>query len=124
MGQNKNNELATELAIIRREIITHCEALPQIIRTHGQNSLGSVTLAIGKCLGWVGPRVDSFNLVPPLPGVPPLPRVSDLGEQLRVLGLEILHNPTQGELLNTVYTLRKQVDLLNRLATLQAEGAR
>lgn len=121
MGQSKSED-AFKLALIRKEILTYCDGLPQIIRTHGSNSLGSVTLTVGKCFLWIGSLVDDYSLTQPLPGVPSLPRVTDLGEQMRVLGLEILYKPENGELTRTIETLRRQVELLNQLAAIQSKG--
>jgi hypothetical protein len=119
MGQNKFSD-AFKLASIRKETFIYCESLPRIIETHGSNSIGSVALALGKYFSWVGPTLDEYSLHQPLPGIAPLPRVADLGEQLRVLGLEIIHNPKDGELARTVETLKRQIGLLETLAKIQA----
>lgn len=120
MVQNKIGE-ALLLARVRQHIITYCEPLPQIIKTHGTNSIAQVTLTVGKCLSWIGPTLDQYSVVQALPGAAPVPRVADLGEQLRVLGLDIMHHPVKGELANTIATLKRQVELLQMLAKIQAE---
>ena len=112
---------ALHLANVRQQIITHCESLPQIVETHGSNSLATVVLTVGRCFAWIGPTLDNYSIVQPLPGAAPLLRVADIGERLRVLGLGIMHKPTGGELERTNATLKRQVELLRELATLQAE---
>jgi hypothetical protein len=109
---------ALKLARIRRDILTYCEPLPQLIKTHGSASLGSVTLAVGKCLNWIGPVLDRYSLTQPLPGQS-LPTVTALGEELRVLGIELLNKPDDGELARTIDVLKKQVQLLQELAVLR-----
>lgn len=115
---------ALKLAQVRKEILTYCDGLPQIIRTHGSNSLGSVTLSLGKCFLVIGGIVDDYSLYQPIAGVPAMPRVTDLGEQLRILGLDILHDPKNGEIGRTIETLRRQIELLNQLTIIQAKGVK
>ena len=124
MGNKNKNDEAFELANVRQNILTYCEGLPDLIKVHGSNSLGSVSLAVGKCFQWIGPTLDRYSLIQPLAGATPLPRVVDLGDQLRVIGLEIMHKPGEGELARTVAVLKRQVELLTALARLQAEGGR
>jgi hypothetical protein len=122
--EKSNIEESVKLASVRQNIILHLAVIPDLIQVHGSNSLGSVSLALGKCLLWVGPTLDDYNLIQPLPGAAPVPRVADLGEQLRVVGLQIMHRPSTGELQHTVDVLKRQVATLTQLATIQAEGAR
>jgi hypothetical protein len=121
MGQSKISD-AMKLARIRSDLLLYCESIPDIIETHGANSLGSVALAIGKCFSWIGPTIDEYNLAQNLPGAMPLPTVHGLGERLRVIGFRILHTVPQGELEHTIQTLTRQIELLHELTMLQSQG--
>lgn len=68
--------------------------------------------------------MDDYSLIQPLPGAAPVPRVADIGERLRVAGLEIMHKPSTGELQRTIDVLKRQVQTLTELAKIQAEGKR
>lgn len=123
MGQNKTEQgAAWDMACVRKEILTFCEALPQIIKTHGSNCMGDVVLSIGRCFLIIGHKLDKYSLHQPLPGVAPMPRIQDLGEQLRVAGLELLNNPTEGDLKRTADALRAQADILCQIAINATEG--
>jgi hypothetical protein len=111
----KKNDPSFDLATLRKEILTYCEPLPSLIKTHGPASLGSVALTIGKCFKWIGPTVDQYSLVQPLPGCW-LPTVFQLGEELRVIGLELIHSPSEGELTRQIETLERQIILLREMA--------
>jgi hypothetical protein len=118
MTKKSEASAAFQLAQIRHEIISYCDDLPKIIQTHGRDSLGSVTLSLGKCFKWIGPTLDQYSIHQPLPGQS-LPTVSSLGEQLRVIGLGIMHKPDDGDLKRTIETLKRQVALLTKLSKLQ-----
>jgi hypothetical protein len=124
MGNKNKNDEAFELANVRKSVITYCEGLPDLIKVHGSNSLGAVTLRIGKCFSWIGPTLDRYSVVQPLAGAEPLPTVTALGADLRAIGLEIMLKPSEGELARTVRVLKRQCEVLTELAKLQAEGGR
>lgn len=122
MNKKTDADAALQMATVRREIITYLENLPRLIQTHGPDSLGSVALNLGKCLLWIGPVLDQFTLVQPLPGQS-LPTVTALGDSLREIGLDLIHKPNGGELARTIETLKRQIVLLQKLAVME-RGAR
>lgn len=97
--------------------------MPGYIRANGSDAFGLTILSLGKCFLWVGPILDKYTLVQPLPGMPPLPRVTDLGEELRVIGLEMLHSPKRGEIHRTIEALEKQLSVLRKISKAQKEVA-
>ena len=109
------------MACVRKEIVTFCGGLPQMVKAHGVASIGPLTVTFGNCFLSIGTWLDRYSLTQPLPGLPALPRVSDLGEQLRVVGLEIWHAPNEGQLQDVINTLRSEIELLERLAKFYAE---
>lgn len=110
-----HDDPAIELALVRKEILSYCEPLPKIIKAHGPQSLGCVALSIGKCLAWIGPTVDRYSLTQPLPGSPPL-SVAHVGEELRVIGLDLLDRPQwSGDLHKIVSALVDEVELLKKI---------
>lgn len=111
---------ARKLASVRKEIITYCESLPQFIRTHGRDSVGWLSLQLGKCLLWIGPTLDQYSLVQPMPGQT-VATVSTLGEELRVIGLQLIQTPSNGDLQRTIETLKRQVELLESLTERSAQ---
>jgi hypothetical protein len=115
MGKQNLKE-AQRLASIRQNILLHCDGIPDLIKVHGANSIGYVSLAIGKCFSWIGPTLDEYTTAQPLPGGPPLPRVTDLGERLRIIGLEYINKPAGGELDRTIETLKTQLATLSKLS--------
>lgn len=115
---------AFEMAAVRKEILTYCGGLPQIIKTHGSSSLGTVSLNCGKCFLAIGTWLDNYALHAPIAGIPAMPRVSDLGEELRIIGVEFVYRANDGDLHRTIETLKHQVWLLNELAKRQAHDRR
>lgn len=112
-----------ELATVRSEIINYCEPLPKIIKAHGPASLGCVALSVGKCFNWIGPTLDRYTLTQPLPGVH-VPTVAHLGEELRLIGLDLMDGRNgQGELSRMINTLKAQLALLEKLATTEKEDS-
>lgn len=116
---NKKSDDAWNIAIVRKAVLQYFGAIPQQIKTHGGNCVGSVSLQLGKGLQAVSGILDAYTMAQPLPGVEPLPTVYALGEELRTLGLELIHKPTTGELQRTIATLKNQVELLQQLAVEQ-----
>jgi len=123
MGQPKFED-AQRLAQIRREIVIHCEGLPDLIKIHGRNAIGHVALGVGKCFLFIGPVLDQYHWTQPLPGIAPLPGVAAIGERFRVIGLEMLHCPSEGDLQRTIDALKKQVAVLTRIAANGMEAGR
>ena len=119
---SKKSDPALELATVRSEILSYCEPLPKIIKAHGPASLGCVALSVGKCFNWIGPIVDGYSLTQPLPGVH-VPTVSELGEQLRLIGLDLMNGRNgDGELSRMIKTLKAQLSLLEKLAATEKEN--
>lgn len=106
---------AFKLAVVRREIVIFCESFPDIVKTHGPDAMGSICLALGKCFLAIGGTLDDYTVAQNIPGIPALPRVAEIGERLRVLGLQIIHDPKEGDLVHTCEVLRRQVELLTEL---------
>lgn len=105
---------AFDMGTVRQEIFTYCDSLPRIIRTHGGgHTLGCVALNLGKCFKWIGPVIDKYSY--PTALAAELPRVTQLGEELRLLGLDLINKPDEGEINRTISTLEKQIDLLKEL---------
>jgi hypothetical protein len=112
------NQPITELASVRQNVILYLDSAPDLIRAHGPACFGNLTLNLGKCLLWIGPTLDRYSLAQPLPGMA-TPSVTDLGEKLRVLGLERMSAPVDGDMAKTVEVLKTQISLLEKLAILQ-----
>jgi hypothetical protein len=111
-----------ELASIRASVITYLDSAPDLIEAHGPACFGNVTLNLGKCLLWIGPVLDRYSFTQPLPGTV-LPSVAELGERLRRLGLDRMNAPVEGDMATTIATLKRQIELFQKLAELQG-GAR
>ena len=115
MNKKLNEDALASLCSVRQEIVTYCDILPRLIKAHGPASLGAVTLKVGKLFQWIGPTLDQFVLVQPLPGQA-LPTVTAIGYQMTELGLEYMHKPVTGEMVRTIETLKKQIELLQKIA--------
>lgn len=123
MGKTNIEETAN-LAAVRQNVVLYCEPIPDLIKVYGPASIGHVSLALGKCFGWVGPILDRYSLIQPLPGAAPMPRVADIGERLRTAGLEMLNAPSEGELQRTITVLKRQIEVLTEIAKNATEGKR
>ena len=117
MKQKK--DAAYDLAAVQKNLVSFLESQPALIRQHGKNSIGSVSLSLGKCLLWIGPVLDNYRLTYGLPDV--LPTVAQIGEEFRLVGLAILQNPDTAQIEAQIASLQQQVELLKGFSKIGGE---
>ncbi len=111
----EQRDAASDLCCLRKQVITYFGGLPALIKNHRSAAFAAVTLNVGKGLEWFGPILDRYTFPHENVLGITVPKVTELGAELRALGIELMTEPNATDIERQIENTKLQLRLLKEL---------